>query len=238
MKTVLTRLKNFVYTSVSCFAISRYGLVFVFVFLIAVLSASAQGPSMSYGEQFLAVNDQECMRRVPLAFRAEGYEAGTPSVNTTYGRKGIHSAYIRCLGEPEKGRTRVIIVVASSASDENVPGAERVKLQRRMEQTTSEPASIPANWSTSATGYRGQNIRVTFNCPAGGSANNVWGTDYYTDDSSVCTAAVHMGLIQFAYGGRVTIEMRQGSQSYSASTRYGVTTRSYASWYGSFVFVR
>lgn len=101
---------------------------------IAVATAYAQNPSMSYGEQFLPVTDQECMRRVPVAYRANGFSPETPSVNTTYATKGIHSAYIRCLGEPEKSRTRVIIVVGSNSRDEKVPGAERVKLQELMNQ--------------------------------------------------------------------------------------------------------
>jgi|CXWL01.1.fsa_nt_gi hypothetical protein len=110
-------------------------LMLLIWFCIAISVMYAQNPSMSYGEQFLQVADQECMRRVPVAYQAAGFFPGTPSVNTTYATKGIHSAYIRCLGEPEKSRTRVIIVIGSNSRDENVPGAERVKLQELMNQT-------------------------------------------------------------------------------------------------------
>lgn len=79
--------------------------------------------------------------------------------------------------------------------------------------------------------------RFTFGCPVGGTAKVVWGTGVYTDDSSVCTAAVHAGRITFARGGTVTIEVRAGRSSYTGSTRYGVTTRSYGAWPGSFVIV-
>lgn len=88
-------------------------------------------------------------------------------------------------------------------------------------------------------GRRGANgQRFSYSCPGGGTASSVWGTDIYTDDSSICTAAVHAGLINFQSGGTVTIEIRAGQQSYPASARYGVTSREYAAWPGSFVFVR
>lgn len=102
-------------------------------------------------------------------------------------------------------------------------------------RTTADQIS----WSTTATSLRGRNgQRFTFTCPAGGSpSGSVWGTDVYTDDSSICTAAVHAGIIGGS-GGTVTIEIRPGATSYQPSARNGVTTRSYGGWSGSYVFVR
>jgi hypothetical protein len=65
----------------------------------------------------------------------------------------------------------------------------------------------------------------------------VWGTDVYTDDSSVCTAAVHVGKITIDAGGPVEIEIRPGQDSYQGSQRNGITTLGYPRWDGSFVFV-
>ena len=62
------------------------------------------------------------------------------------------------------------------------------------------------------------------------------GTGTYTDDSSICTAAVHAGLITLANGGKVTIEIAPGANSYSGTTANGVTSSSYDSWSGSFTF--
>ena len=42
---------------------------------------------------------------------------------------------------------------------------------------------------------------------ARGSAGPVYGTDIYSDDSSICTAAVHAGRVDFAEGGLVTIQI-------------------------------
>jgi len=92
-------------------------------------------------------------------------------------------------------------------------------------------------WQSTATQYRGDtNLRVAYVCPDSGTATIVWGSDVYTDDSSVCTAAVHSGLITFATGGRVVIEMRAGRSSYDSLTRNGVTTYRYGVWNWSYIF--
>lgn len=96
-----------------------------------------------------------------------------------------------------------------------------------------------ASWTSDTKAYRGKVgtlVRVT--CPAGGKPSVVWGSGTYTDDSSVCTAAVHAGLITLARGGTVTVRVTAGLSSYAGTIRNGVTTRPYAKWPGSFAFVR
>ncbi len=94
------------------------------------------------------------------------------------------------------------------------------------------------SWGDNATRLRDRNgEQLTFRCPPSGSARTVWGSGVYTDDSSICTAAVHDGVIGFGSGGTVTIKIRGGRSSYNGSSRNGVTTRDYGSWGGSFVIV-
>lgn len=94
-------------------------------------------------------------------------------------------------------------------------------------------------WSQTAVTYRGRNgEQINITCSPNGQSRSVWGTDVYSDDSSVCTAAVHAGLITLAQGGRVTIEIRPGQPAYAGSPRNGVTSSSYGRWSGSFAFVR
>jgi hypothetical protein len=93
-----------------------------------------------------------------------------------------------------------------------------------------------AGWNTTAAAHRGHNgSRYRYVCPSGGNLATVWGTNIYTDDSSVCTAAVHVGVITPASGGSVTIETRPGRSSYVSFAHNGVTSRPYGSWTGSFV---
>jgi hypothetical protein len=104
--------------------------------------------------------------------------------------------------------------------------------------TASAVAYAGTDWSDTALGVSDRvGERFAFSCPAGGSAGVVWGTDTYTADSSVCTAAVHAGLISLASGGDVTIEVRAGQDAYTGSQRNGISTSSYPGYDSSFVFV-
>lgn len=75
---------------------------------------------------------------------------------------------------------------------------------------------------------------ITYLCPANGFYDSIWGTDIYTNDSGVCTAAVHAGKISTLRGGVINFRILPGQASYAGSTRNGVTSTSYGSWSGSF----
>lgn len=108
-------------------------LLFALAFFTFASTVSAQ-PAISRGEQLLSITGDECMRRALLAFQEEGYNATWQGANLYLGQKEIHSAYIMCNAAPD-GKMWVNIVVASNAGDGNVPGAERVKLQGRMDKS-------------------------------------------------------------------------------------------------------
>ncbi len=115
--------------------------------------------------------------------------------------------------------------------------ASPLKLESKAaHRTTMQQATT---WTAQADSLRGRNgQQFTYVCPAGGPiSSRLWGTNVYTDDSSICTAAVHAGFIELVSGGTVTIEIRPGQASYEGVTRNGVTSRGYGSWAGSFVFV-
>jgi len=93
------------------------------------------------------------------------------------------------------------------------------------------------DWETTAEQHRGSNNqRFSYSCPPNGVADVVWGVDLYSDDSSVCTAAVHAGKITLLAGGVVTFEIRPGAASYSSSIRNGIRSEPWNAWPGSFVF--
>lgn len=95
----------------------------------------------------------------------------------------------------------------------------------------------PTTWETKAASLNGKDGEtMTLACAPGGTAYSVWGSDFYTSDSSICTAAVHSGLITFQQGGTVTVELRPGRPIYGASERNGVTTSDFGSYPHSFVF--
>lgn len=94
------------------------------------------------------------------------------------------------------------------------------------------------DWTTSAATCGGDiGDQFLFQCPPGGRDSGIYGTDTYTDDSLVCVAAVHAGLISIAAGGSVTIQLAPGLNTYVSSTRNGVASSSWSSWPTSFVFI-
>lgn len=109
--------------------------------------------------------------------------------------------------------------------------------------TATAPTAI-APWDATVGNVLGNtegNIgkRYSFVCPAGGQIGaTVWGVGPYTDDSAICPAAVHAGLITTGKGGTVTFVVENGSASYAASTANGVTTNDYDSWPRQFSFVK
>jgi hypothetical protein len=97
------------------------------------------------------------------------------------------------------------------------------------------PVTPQLDWNATAVQYRGENGRqYTFECVARNGTRPVWGTDVYTDDSSICAAAVHAGAIGEA-GGTVTIEIAPGQDKYKGSERNGIASRDWGSWTGSFI---
>ena len=144
------------------------------------------------------------------------------------------------------------LVTACSSASSPTPSTDAIPTPsaEAPEESAAPPESVAASaaepsvdtsvdpWRANATMYRGRDgEQFEYECPAGGEPDTVWGTDVYTDDSSVCTAAVHVGLITLEEGGSVTIEIRPGEDSYESTERNGIETSPYPAWGGSFVIV-
>src|SRR5436190_16475510 len=138
----------------------------------------------------------------------------------------------------------VIVVSATGCSklknENTTPAAGGGHTASSSSPSVAPPPSAqgtPTTWEANATSLNGADGQtMTLSCSPGGTPHTVWGSDIYTTDSSICTAAVHSGLITFQQGGTVTIELRPGLKIYGTSERNGVTTSSYGGWQQSFVF--
>jgi hypothetical protein len=84
-----------------------------------------------------------------------------------------------------------------------------------------------------------RDLSTPFSCTCGAGAAStsgaVWGTDLYTDDSTLCLAAVHAGAIG-AEGGLVTVLRSEGRPLYVGSARNGVTSHDFGSYAASIRF--
>jgi hypothetical protein len=94
----------------------------------------------------------------------------------------------------------------------------------------------PIAWETTASGFKGeQGQTYTFQCPEKGTASSIYGSDVYTDYSSICIAAVHAGLFTLEQGGVVTIEYRPGRSTYGSTVRNGIKSNTAGEHARSFV---
>lgn len=95
-------------------------------------------------------------------------------------------------------------------------------------------------WDDNAVNFnlRGKNgSRFTFRCPASQMVDAIYGTDVYTDDTRICLAGVHAGVIS-RNGGILTIEIMPGQSSYSSSTKNGLTSKGWGEYQGSYRFIQ
>ena len=81
---------------------------------------------------------------------------------------------------------------------------------------------------------RGQNDKAFYFEVTGAQKGAVWGTDVYTDDSSLAVAAVHAGVLKVGQKAVVKVTILPGEQKYRGSTRNGITTTDFGAFEGSF----
>lgn len=214
------------------------------LWFVSAAPASAN-PYMSWGQWTSGQGTpfSQCWNNAPRALAAVGLSS-TQNGRYFYGANGVFSVSIICY---DLGNAFIVtIVVAQDRGTQPNMTTDQVRDQIQSVifatgAATPPPAAAPpggSGWDANAVNLRGRNgQRFTFTCEPNGHLASVWGTDIYTDDSRVCSAAVHSGLINTTNGGTVTIEIRPGQASYTASQRYGVSSGSWGSWSGSFVFV-
>ena len=83
------------------------------------------------------------------------------------------------------------------------------------------------------------NTNIKVQCPQGcqtSEKGRVWGSTLYKDDSSVCKAAIHSGIIKPDEGGLIEIGLEEGQDSYTGSKENGITSEDFGQkWDRSFV---
>lgn len=94
-------------------------------------------------------------------------------------------------------------------------------------------ASVLADPGT-LTGFRGKDNEVFYIRVVGATDGQVWGSDVYTDDSHLATAAVHAGLVKSGEMAIVKVTILPGQGAYTGGTANDVTTDGWDQWDGSF----
>jgi hypothetical protein len=117
-------------------------------------------------------------------------------------------------------------------------GELRLKLAdvRSLRSLTAEPAE-PANVLPdpgNLVALQDQVGKVFHFKVTGAAGGTVWGTDVYTSDSPLATAAVHAGVLKVGETGVVKVTVVAPPPSFDGSTRNGVSTSAYGPWSGAY----
>lgn len=103
-------------------------------------------------------------------------------------------------------------------------------------EVPGQPVDTGGAQSVNIADYRDKTGETLTFAIIGAVDGQVWGTDVYTDDSCLSTAAVHAGILKAGQKGTVRVTVLPGQSSYRGSTRNGVTSDPWESWDGSFKF--
>lgn len=140
-----------------------------------------------------------------------------------------------CVSLAQSGQ--VYTVMASNSGGAVISGPALLRVQLPLGETA------PYSWGGDPNGilqafdpgsFRGSTGSVYQVYLTDTNLGGLWGTDIYTDDSSIASAAVHTGLLQ--RGERATLRVRiSGPQTgFIGSIRNGVTSSTYGAWPGSY----
>jgi hypothetical protein len=98
------------------------------------------------------------------------------------------------------------------------------------EASVARPTSIAA--------FRGRTGDTVTVPVVGAVSGSVWGSEIYTDDSSLAACAVHAGILRVGEFGFVRVTMAPGEASYAGTSRNGVVSQDYGAFQGSFRIAR
>ncbi|CAF2394251.1 unnamed protein product [Rotaria sp. Silwood2] len=99
--------------------------------------------------------------------------------------------------------------------------------------TTTTAMAAPSNLFS----YRANTGQSYVFVLTGSRSGSIWGTNIYTDDSNLATAAVHSGFVQYNQTSVVTVRILAAQSSYTSTTQNGVTSFAYGYWGGSYSFI-
>ena len=99
-----------------------------------------------------------------------------------------------------------------------------------------EPENNYDKTNVNAINKRGKIGKQYYYVIKGSNEGNVWGDHIYSDDSNIAKAAVLEGICNLGELKVVGIRMIEGKSSYSSAYRNGVSSSSWSSWNGSYIF--
>lgn len=161
------------------------------------------------------------------------YKFSDPGENTQAKRQSNSSISLSPMPSSTPKAAPTPTTAGSSPIEESSPKTDDSKPTPNKEESED---ITPIGWETTGSGFKdndGQTYK--FQCPPNGTENAIWGSDIYSETSSICTAAVHAGLFTLESGGIVTIEFRPGRLTYGSTVRNGIKSRVLGEYPKSFI---
>jgi hypothetical protein len=181
-----------------------------------------------------------------LSFSVTGAIGGSlygDGIYTDDSRLAAAAVHAGVLGLGEQGTVAVIIMPGQA----HYAGARRNNVASgdygawdgsfRFVGTPDVPAGIPPD-PGNMSAYRGFNGKVLQFHVVGNAGGSVYGDGIYTDDTRIAAAAIHAGILREGEAGVVQIQVLPGQDQYAGTERNGVTSLSYGTWFGSYMFVQ
>jgi hypothetical protein len=116
-------------------------------------------------------------------------------------------------------------------------GLGKVYLSNQIDTAKVYFGGIPLSGVTDMTSFTTADIGKIYRITITGAGGGGWGTDFYTTDSYIPAMAVHAGVIAVGQTKEVYIKIVEGKNSYSGTTRNGITTSEWGGWDLSYQFV-
>lgn len=175
-----------------------------------------------------------CAWALPVAFAMHGCSGGSTAGNASApagtGGAAVASApagnaYPSLPPGPAAASPAAAAAVSASAS----PAAAAVGAGSANEAAIEVGCTYVGSQMSGPSG-----MRKLLNCPAGCFDRGwIWGTDHYTNDSTICNAAIHAGVIP-AEGGNVIVTREEGRPAYRGSRRNGIESSDYGEFASGF----
>jgi hypothetical protein len=173
----------------------------------------------------------------------EGHAIYGTDIYTTGSHLGMAAVHCGLLKPGQKGIVKVTILPAQdSYAATTRHGVTSIAYGQwgvsfKVERVFGFVGQLPLNAQPdpgTLTGLRAEVGKSLLFEVTGNNTGSVWGTDVYTDDSTLATAAVHAGVLTVGQKGVVKVTILPGQDSYTSSTRNNITSGSWGTWTGSF----
>ncbi len=110
----------------------------------------------------------------------------------------------------------------------------QVRLAERVDPETDEKIGTVIADPGNLTQYSGQVGQVLWIKVTGQNNGTVWGTDRYTCDSQLASAAVHAGAIKLNQTGIVKVTILPAHNNFNASSRNNISSYAFPSYPSSY----